>query len=84
MMAPEPQLRSFPLEGPPPRFEAGWMPYFEAGHLQSYVAFLRPYSEGSYDLHHYATWWEATARAIEMARARPDCEYVGGPDWGQQ
>ncbi len=79
-MMPSPSLQTFPLDGPPPRFEAGWMPYLgENDRLVGYAAFRRPYSEDWYDLVHCATWWHAAAVALQIAVETPDCEYIGGP-----
>lgn len=72
-------LQTFPLDGPPPRYEAGWAPYREVDRIVGYVAFRRPYSEDWYDLIHVDTWWHAVAVALQIASETPGCEFVGGP-----
>lgn len=60
-----------------PRYEAGWMHNYDNLRHQGYAAFLRPYHEGWYDLFYVDSWMEAVAKALEITRQTPDCEYVG-------
>lgn len=60
-----------------PRYEAGWMPNYDDMRQQGYAAFLRPYHEGWYDLFYVDNWMDAVAKALEITRETPDCEYVG-------
>ncbi len=63
-----------------PDFETGWMHYVEDGKPAGYAAFLRPWHEGWYDLHHFDNWVDAISRALALTKTRPNCVYVGGPN----
>ncbi|GEM_PF-4000916 len=63
-----------------PDFEAGWLWYYEHGNPRPHpVAFLRPWHEGWYDLHHFDNWVDAISCAVSLTSTRPNCAYVGGP-----
>lgn len=62
-----------------PDFETGWMRYVENCEPAGYVAFLRPWHEGWYDLHHFDNWVDAISCAFSLTSTRPNCTYVGGP-----
>lgn len=60
-----------------PRYEAGWIVGAGPDGSRRYEAFLRPYSEDWYDLFSAATWWEALAKGMALARDNEDCAFDG-------
>lgn len=62
---------------PPPAYEAGWMVAYDDDRPAGFFAFYRPYSEDWYDLYHFDRWLDAVAKAMEIAKTKRDCLFVG-------
>ena len=55
-----------------------WGLYLENDRPVGYAATLLPANGNWVQIEHFASWWEAMARAIDMAAANPRCVYVVG------
>jgi|TARA_R100000049_G_C1944702_1_gene89536 hypothetical protein len=65
-------------------FLSRWGLHVEDGRPRGYAATLLPGNGNWACIEYFPTWWEAMARAIDMAAANPRCVYVGGSAEGGQ